>query len=79
MRSLVAVLVKVADVAARSIDTPQVQESAAGFCDARQPVLGGFGAPPYGPSRGGSEALSGVMAADLRSTGVTVNVLLPGG
>jgi NAD(P)-dependent dehydrogenase (short-subunit alcohol dehydrogenase family) len=34
---------------------------------------------PYGPSRAGSEALSRVMAADLRDTGVTVNVLLPGG
>ncbi len=34
---------------------------------------------PYGPSRAGSEALSRVMAADLRDTGVTVNILLPGG
>ena len=34
---------------------------------------------PYGPSRAGSEALSRIMAADLRDTGVTVNVLLPGG
>jgi NAD(P)-dependent dehydrogenase (short-subunit alcohol dehydrogenase family) len=34
---------------------------------------------PYGPSRAGSEALSRVMAADLRGSGVTVNVLLPGG
>ena len=37
------------------------------------------GFTPYGPSRAGSEALSRVMAADLRNTGVTVNVLLPGG
>ena len=34
---------------------------------------------PYGPSRAGAEALSRVMAADLRDTPVTVNVLLPGG
>src|SRR5438034_10162088 len=34
---------------------------------------------PYGPSRAASEALSRIMAADLRDTGVTVNLLLPGG
>ncbi|WP_345658899.1 SDR family NAD(P)-dependent oxidoreductase [Streptomyces siamensis] len=34
---------------------------------------------PYGPSRAGSDALSRIMAADLRDTGVTVNQLLPGG
>jgi gluconate 5-dehydrogenase len=37
------------------------------------------GFAPYGPSRAGSEALSRVMAADLRDSGVTVNLLLPGG
>jgi NAD(P)-dependent dehydrogenase (short-subunit alcohol dehydrogenase family) len=34
---------------------------------------------PYGPSRAGAESLSRVMAADLRGTPVTVNMLLPGG
>jgi NAD(P)-dependent dehydrogenase (short-subunit alcohol dehydrogenase family) len=34
---------------------------------------------PYGPSRAGSEALSRIMAADLRDTCITVNLLLPGG
>jgi gluconate 5-dehydrogenase len=34
---------------------------------------------PYGPSRAGSDALSRIMAADLKDTGVTVNLLLPGG
>jgi gluconate 5-dehydrogenase len=33
---------------------------------------------PYGPSRAGSEAMSRIMAADLRNTGITVNLLLPG-
>jgi len=34
---------------------------------------------PYGPSRAGAESLSRIMAADLRGTSVTVNMLLPGG
>jgi NAD(P)-dependent dehydrogenase (short-subunit alcohol dehydrogenase family) len=34
---------------------------------------------PYGPSRAGAESLSKIMAADLRGTPVTVNMLLPGG
>jgi gluconate 5-dehydrogenase len=34
---------------------------------------------PYGPSGAGVEALARVMAADLESSGVTVNILLPGG
>ena len=34
---------------------------------------------PYGPSKASAEALSAVMAADLEGTGVTVNVVIPGG
>jgi NAD(P)-dependent dehydrogenase (short-subunit alcohol dehydrogenase family) len=34
---------------------------------------------PYGPSRAGAEALSQVMTADMESSGIAVNVLLPGG
>ncbi len=34
---------------------------------------------PYGPSRAGAESLSYIMAEDLADTGVTVNLLLPGG
>ncbi len=34
---------------------------------------------PYGPSRAGAESLSLIMAADLADSGVTVNMLLPGG
>ena len=34
---------------------------------------------PYGPSRAGAEALSEIMAEDLRPYGVAVNILLPGG
>ncbi len=37
------------------------------------------GFTPYGPSRAASEALSSVMAADLAGTGVSVNLLAPGG
>lgn len=34
---------------------------------------------PYGPTKASAEGLSAVMAADLSGTGVTVNVLIPGG
>jgi NAD(P)-dependent dehydrogenase (short-subunit alcohol dehydrogenase family) len=37
------------------------------------------GMAPYGPSKGALEAMTGVMAADLAGTGVTANVLVPGG
>jgi NAD(P)-dependent dehydrogenase (short-subunit alcohol dehydrogenase family) len=45
---------------------PVTQDARAGFV-------------PYGPSRAGSDALCRVMAAGLRGTGVTGNLLLPGG
>jgi NAD(P)-dependent dehydrogenase (short-subunit alcohol dehydrogenase family) len=34
---------------------------------------------PYGPSRAATESLSHIMAQDLASTPITVNLLLPGG
>jgi 3-oxoacyl-[acyl-carrier protein] reductase len=37
------------------------------------------GYSPYGPSKAALEAMSVVWARDLQGTGVTVNVLLPGG
>lgn len=37
------------------------------------------GYSPYGPSKAALEAMSRVWAQDLADTGVTVNVLLPGG
>ena len=37
------------------------------------------GSTPYGPSKASAEALSSVMAGDLEGTGVTVNVIIPGG
>jgi len=38
-----------------------------------------LGFPTYGPSKAALEALSAIMAKDLDGTGVTVNVLVPGG
>src|ERR1700726_940735 len=37
------------------------------------------GSPTYGPSKAALEALSAIMAKDLDGTGLTVNVLVPGG
>jgi NAD(P)-dependent dehydrogenase (short-subunit alcohol dehydrogenase family) len=37
------------------------------------------GSPAYGPSKAALEAFSAIMAKDLTGTGVTVNVLVPGG
>jgi 3-oxoacyl-[acyl-carrier protein] reductase len=37
------------------------------------------GMSPYGASKAAAEALSAIMAKDLKGTGVTVNVLVPGG
>ncbi len=37
------------------------------------------GSPTYGPSKAALEALSAIMAKDLAGSGVTVNVLVPGG
>jgi NAD(P)-dependent dehydrogenase (short-subunit alcohol dehydrogenase family) len=37
------------------------------------------GSTPYGPSKAGHEALIAIMAQELDGTGVTANVLVPGG
>jgi NAD(P)-dependent dehydrogenase (short-subunit alcohol dehydrogenase family) len=37
------------------------------------------GSPTYGPSKAALEALTAIMAKDLADSGVTVNVLVPGG
>jgi len=39
----------------------------------------GLASPTYGPSKAALEALSAIKAKDLEGTGVTVNVLVPGG
>ena len=43
------------------------------------PTMTRSGMIPYGPARAGAEALSMVMAAELREYGITVNVICPGG
>src|SRR5580700_6427231 len=42
-------------------------------------TMSNAGSPTYGPSKAALEALSAIMAKDLDGTGVTVNVLVPGG
>jgi NAD(P)-dependent dehydrogenase (short-subunit alcohol dehydrogenase family) len=37
------------------------------------------GSPTYGPSKAALEAFSAIMAKDLENSGITVNVLVPGG
>jgi NAD(P)-dependent dehydrogenase (short-subunit alcohol dehydrogenase family) len=37
------------------------------------------GSPTYGPSKAALEAFSAIMSKDLDGTGITVNVLVPGG
>ena len=37
------------------------------------------GGSPYGPSKAGHEALIAIMAQEMQGTGVTANVLVPGG
>jgi 3-oxoacyl-[acyl-carrier protein] reductase len=49
-----------------NISTSQVTMVRTGYC-------------PYGPSKAALEAMSVIWAKDLQGTGVTVNVLLPGG
>ena len=44
-----------------------------------RPTMVRVGYSPYGPSKAALEAMSVVWAKDLQGTGVTVNVLLPGG
>ena len=49
-----------------NISTSQVTMVRTGYC-------------PYGPSKAALEAMSVIWARDLQGTGVTTNVLLPGG
>jgi 3-oxoacyl-[acyl-carrier protein] reductase len=49
-----------------NISTSQVTMVRTGYC-------------PYGPSKAALEAMSVIWSRDLRGTGVTTNVLLPGG
>jgi 3-oxoacyl-[acyl-carrier protein] reductase len=44
-----------------------------------RPTMVFAGAGPYGPAKAGLEASSRIWAGQLEGTGVTVNVLLPGG
>ena len=42
-------------------------------------TMTGKGMAPYGPARAAAEALSMVMAAELKDCGITVNIICPGG
>jgi len=60
----------------------RARDDARGLGSDRQCYLGTMlnaGSPTYGPSKAALEALSAIMAKDLDGTGVTVNVLVPGG
>ena len=62
--------------------TPRMLEAGAGRIvnvSMNHSTMNRRGFVPYGPSRAGAEAMSRIMAADLRGTGLTVNILLPGG
>jgi gluconate 5-dehydrogenase len=62
--------------------TPRMLAAGAGRIvnvSVNQATMTRAGFVPYGPSRAGTEAMSRVMAADLRGSGVTVNLLRPGG
>lgn len=37
------------------------------------------GTAPYGPSKAATESLSAIMAEDLKGSGITVNIIIPGG
>ena len=66
---------------ARAFAPRFVERGRGGFVNVtiRPETMRAKGFAPYGPSRSGSEALSDVMAADLRPFGVTCNLLAPGG
>ncbi len=42
-------------------------------------TMTGKGQIPYGPSKAGAEAMTAIMLKELEGTGVTVNIICPGG